>query len=122
MSILIYRVSDGKPLRLHSGSRTALIRARARLKDGEAYLEGAFDTIEGKRVENGQLVDADKTREEALREIRIIRNRLLKHSDWTQMPDVPGRDRAEWQAYRQALRDMTKGDPFNPVWPKCPDK
>lgn len=121
MSILIYRVSDGKPLRLHSGSRTALVRAKARVKDGEAYLEGEFDTIEGKRVENGQLVDAEKTRDEALREIREIRFRLFKESDWT-TGDAPLKNRAEWQEYRQALRDMTKGDPFNPVWPKRPDK
>ena len=37
--------------------------------------------------------------------MRIIRNRLLAESDWTQLPDTPV-DRAAWATYRQALRDF----------------
>jgi hypothetical protein len=47
--------------------------------------------------------------------IRMVRNRLLQESDWTQLPDSPLTDakRAEWSIYRQALRDITKTYPEN---------
>lgn len=40
--------------------------------------------------------------------MRRIRNDLLKESDITQLADAPLTDakKAEWVAYRQALRDM----------------
>jgi hypothetical protein len=37
--------------------------------------------------------------------MRIIRDRLLAESDWTQLPDAPV-DRQAWADYRQALRDL----------------
>jgi len=52
--------------------------------------------------------------------IRSARNELLKDSDWTQLADSPA-DKAEWAAYRQDLRDVTKQtDPFAVVWPTAP--
>ena len=38
------------------------------------------------------------------------RNSKLRDSDWTQIPDSPltAEKKAEWAAYRQALRDITK--------------
>ena len=52
---------------------------------------------------------------------REKRNQLLRDSDWTQLPDTPGDPRA-WQAYRQALRDLTSqtGFPWEVVWPVPP--
>lgn len=55
--------------------------------------------------------------------VRNQRNTLLVQSDWTQFPDVPLSEerRQQWQAYRQALRDITdQPDPFNIVWPTPP--
>ena len=51
---------------------------------------------------------------EALDEIRPIRNRLLRESDWTQMPDISdsrmdSTTKGKWQVYREELRDLTKG-------------
>tara|TARA_R100000655_G_scaffold108610_1_gene160941 strand:+ start:1007 stop:1225 length:219 start_codon:yes stop_codon:yes gene_type:complete len=45
-----------------------------------------------------------------LRHFRILRNRKLKNSDWTQANDSPLSDtkKAEWATYRQTLRDLTK--------------
>ncbi len=45
-----------------------------------------------------------------LRHFRILRNRKLKNSDWTQANDSPLSDtkKAEWATYSQALRDLTK--------------
>ena len=56
---------------------------------------------------------------------RARRNVLLLSSDWTDTLSAPGRLGAElyaeWQAYRQALRDVTgQADPFELVWPAVP--
>lgn len=37
--------------------------------------------------------------------MRLHRDRLLKESDWTQLPDAPV-DQQAWATYRQALRDF----------------
>ena len=37
--------------------------------------------------------------------MRLHRDRLLKESDWTQLPDSPV-DREAWATYRQTLRDF----------------
>lgn len=55
--------------------------------------------------------------------IRGHRDKLLECSDWTQMPDVPltPEKKAEWTAYRQALRDFPETcDINNPIWPTPP--
>lgn len=52
------------------------------------------------------------------------RNAELSLTDWTQLSDVPMTEekRAEWVAYRQALRDITEqsGFPDQIVWPVAP--
>lgn len=57
-------------------------------------------------------------------DIRQKRNMLLRASDWTQIPDSPlsDEDKAVWQTYRQALRDITENhsDPADVVWPEMP--
>lgn len=52
--------------------------------------------------------------------VRTQRDVLLAACDWTQLPDVPldAPTKAEWVAYRQALRDVTnQADPHNIEWP-----
>jgi hypothetical protein len=51
------------------------------------------------------------------------RNKLLSQSDWTQLADVPLETKAQWVAYRQALRDITTqpGYPIDVVWPEKPE-
>ena len=57
---------------------------------------------------------------------RVQRNEALSRCDWTQLPDNQLSDakRAEWTAYRQALRDITTDPNFpdmqNLVWPTEP--
>ncbi len=65
---------------------------------------------------------------DALTFIREFRQHLLTISDWTQATDSPLSDekKAEWAAYRQALRDLTKSytkeDSINNiVWPIRPE-
>ena len=59
--------------------------------------------------------------------VRLERTKLLKLCDWTQTEDSPLSDskKAEWQTYRQALRDMpTNADNWatigDIVWPTQP--
>lgn len=54
--------------------------------------------------------------------VRKTRNMLLAASDWTQNADSPltAEKRAEWSAYRQALRDITEQDINNIIWPNQP--
>lgn len=56
--------------------------------------------------------------------VRDDRNKRLFECDWTQLPDAPLTDeqKTAWQAYRQALRDVTQqSDPFNITWPVKPE-
>jgi hypothetical protein len=67
------------------------------------------------------------TPEELEAQVRTKRNRLLVESDWTQLADARaamGEIKAiEWDAYRQALRDVPEqeGFPENVVWPTKPE-
>jgi hypothetical protein len=61
--------------------------------------------------------------------IRARRSHLLAACDWTQAVDSPLNEqkRAEWSAYRQALRDLTKTYPtvqnaIDVIWPTEPTK
>ena len=52
-------------------------------------------------------------------QLRVIRNDLLKETDWTQISDVSMTEekRSEWSTYRQALRDLISQDiDFNAMW------
>lgn len=54
-------------------------------------------------------------------EVRIIRNELLKESDWTQLSDISQTIKDLWSTYRQQLRDVTnQPNPFNIEWPIKP--
>jgi|TARA_B100000902_G_C27130845_1_gene823530 hypothetical protein len=74
-----------------------------------------LDTSTKKPTESELLAKKDEGElREALDEIRPIRNRLLKESDWTQMPDISdsrmdSTTKGKWQVYREELRDLTKG-------------
>lgn len=57
---------------------------------------------------------------------RTERNQRLAESDWTDTASAPARLGetlyAQWQAYRQALRDITQqpGFPLDVIWPTPP--
>lgn len=59
---------------------------------------------------------------EPMEELRIVRNQKLADTDWTQNRDVTLANDADWQTYRQALRDIT--DTYTSlddvVWPEKP--
>lgn len=73
------------------------------------------------------------TQEYGLFYVRVLRDKKLAESDWTQSPDSPLTDskKTEWATYRQELRDMMedltvplneKGfvDETSLVWPTKP--
>lgn len=68
--------------------------------------------------------EAQAETDEIVEQVTEQRLYLLRASDWTQLADVPlsAEKKAEWNTYRQALRDITtqSGYPFNVVWPKEP--
>jgi hypothetical protein len=53
--------------------------------------------------------------------VRSDRNKRLADCDWTQLADSPV-DKAVWEAYRQALRDVPsqEGFPWEVTWPEEP--
>ena len=58
-----------------------------------------------------------------LDELRVVRNQKLTETDWTQSRDVTLTNDADWQTYRQALRDITDtySDLDSVVWPTKPE-
>lgn len=59
-------------------------------------------------------------REIALAINKAKRNNLLVSSDYTQLADVDIPNKTSWQAYRQALRDMTDDELINGSFPQVP--
>lgn len=79
------------------------------------------------RLVGGRLesVEPTVTADEQWHAVREKRSGLLRDSDWTDTASAPERLGPTlyqaWQAYRQALRDVTKQtDPFSIVWPNRP--
>lgn len=55
-------------------------------------------------------------------DIREIRNKILRDTDWTQCKDIKDSISAPWAIYRQQLRDITEQPEFpqNIQWPIPP--
>lgn len=125
----IYNLYTGQIKRLSESSAT---------QDGESSIEGSFDG-NVYYIKNGEVIEIppkpnNETTFDYLverwvyeagldtRQIIERRNRLLQDSDWTQMPDVNLWNKAEWGAYRQALRNLTDqpGYPLDIQWPVKP--
>ena len=87
----------------HSTSTVAGIN-EVGLIEGQGIIEGDYQPNEYKIV-NGEAIQRT---DNILEILRNKRNALLKESDWTQLNDCPLSDtkKAEWQTYRQALRDL----------------
>jgi hypothetical protein len=61
------------------------------------------------------------TEEQLLELTRIEADRLLQESDWAMLPDVTLQNKAEWEAYRVALRNIRSNLTVDPAWPTEPD-
>ena len=84
--------------------------------------EGAFEQVDGAWVL--PYVVEQQPLEQAERNIRSRRDGLLQETDWIVIKsyergqNIP----AEWELYRQALRDITEqaGFPYEVTWPTKP--
>jgi len=74
------------------------------------------------RVSDGEFIIDDTIITSEWNNIRQIRNKRLAETDWIcSITDYEVPNKAGWIAYRQALRDITKGtNPFKVVWPLTP--
>jgi len=80
----------------------------------------------GEVISEQALIDKYNEIKRVFWDIELIeqRDKLLQESDWTQNRDVVLSNDAEWQAYRQALRDITQTfDPYveEIIWPNKPE-
>ena len=62
------------------------------------------------KADASNIVTPEAIEAEKREQLRAERNRLLRESDWTQLPDSPA-DKERWAIYRQQLRDMTYAVP-----------
>ena len=71
-------------------------------------------------AENETAYRAIKDAEQA-KDVRSLRTRMLKDSDWTQIADSTA-DKTAWATYRQALRNVPgqTGFPWTITWPTQP--
>jgi|13_taG_2_1085334.scaffolds.fasta_scaffold32049_2 hypothetical protein len=107
----------------------------ARMLEGRSYLSTMVYDLKGRiddfcvnvSVDPHVIEEKPEPTIDVCTEIRIQRQTLLKISDWTQTADSPLSDakKAEWQTYRQALRDMPleycdETDIANVIWPTRP--
>lgn len=93
-----------------------------KLIDCEPYVEGDYVYVVKATPFVAEEIEASKY--SSMLNIRQARDNLLKECDWTQLPDAPTTLKAEWAAYRQALRDITANivDPRTDtiIWPRKP--
>jgi hypothetical protein len=74
-------------------------------------LESATPTVEGEWVYTVQVAnltaeEVQSAKDSAMAQLKAQRTQLLADTDWTQIPDNPIANKAEWATYRQALRDF----------------
>lgn len=96
---------------------------------GVSFVEVAADfNGDGMQLVDGQFVprlDGNEVAQESAARLALHKRRnLLLGCDWTQLPNasLPAEQRAEWEVYRQALRDLTEqpGYPLTIDWPSKP--
>lgn len=85
-------------------------------------INSAAEAQAGEQV--SEQIPASVIQEIAKQDAKIRRNELLRLTDWTQVGDakITGTEKAAWQVYRQALRDLTNASGWPIVnWPTAPN-
>ena len=126
---IVYHESDGR-IAFHDymGNETK-VQNICRINPGTTYMAGKCHP-EGCKVDISQdppVILHNQNQAPVIALIRQRRNLMIKACDWTQGADSPLSDskKAEWQTYRQALRDVpvtqaSVTDLFDVVWPTEP--
>lgn len=122
MLIAVYSTSTGL-IRKFSNCGFEFVQQQCK-DDEEFYLNcptTATHIKDGEPVTENQVPNPNTT-DPSLVSIRKIRDILLSKTDWTQLVDsqVHPDLKTAYVVYRQALRDITKGDLKSIVWPTHP--
>lgn len=98
--------------------------------DEKQYVYFLGEIAKGKMLDlvDGKIVAREQPSDISWDDIRRKRNTLLAACDWTQVADVPltSAQKAAWNTYRQALRDITDKVKANSngeltvTWPTAP--
>jgi len=93
------------------GSIAVLLDTPSSIGIGDSYIGGEFVKVDVYTIT------------ERWENLRLIRDGLLRQSDWTQLPDIPAEIKTPYQTYRQELRDLPANttDPRNAPWPEKPN-
>ncbi len=88
---------------------------------GPVFTDTVEDGVTTTAAEHEAEYKARKDAEQATI-VRATRDTKLAESDWTQARDVTLANDADWQTYRQALRDVPtqEGFPWSVTWPEQP--
>ena len=88
---------------------------------GPVFTDTVKDGVTTTAAEHEAAYKARKDAEQAT-SVRATRDTKLAESDWTQARDVTLANDADWQTYRQALRDVPtqEGFPWSVTWPEQP--
>jgi len=88
---------------------------------GPVFTDTVEDGVTTTAAEHEAAYKARKDAEQAT-SVRATRDTKLAESDWTQARDVTLANDADWQTYRQALRDVPtqEGFPWSVTWPEQP--
>jgi len=73
------------------------------------------------KVGAGFPVSYENNEDYLLANVKAERNAKLAETDVYMIEDFPTTKKAEWKAYRKALRDMDFSDPDNITWPDKPE-
>jgi len=88
-----------------------------------ARLAAQVNTIQGSNLAELQALITPPTAEQVATKIKIVRNRLLMLTDWTQVGDcvLTIEQKTAWAAYRVELRNLTTQTGFPVItWPVPP--
>lgn len=126
---IVYYESDGRIAFHDYIGNEAKVQKLCSVNPGLTYMAGKCHA-EGCKVDITQdppVVLHNQNQVPVIALVRQRRNIMLTACDWTQGPDSPLSDskKAEWQTYRQALRDVpvnqaSVNDLFDVVWPTPP--
>ena len=100
------------------------LKVRELTDETSDFFVGYDVSVDQDKKDAGIAAESKRLEDEAMRNLRSVRDSLLSSSDFTQMNDSPLSDelKAEYVTYRQALRDLpsTVEDVHNPIYPLKP--
>ena len=126
---IVYYTSDGRIAFNNYIGDEAKVQKICRVNPGTTYMPGKchHENCKVDITQDPPVVLHNQNVPPVIAWVRQRRDIMLSACDWTQAADSPLSDskKAEWQTYRQALRDITSTYP-NPstnddvIWPTAP--